>query len=62
MKYKLVLACPETLLTTRITTFAYKMKNLKRVEKKLFSISGFVKRLKLSSSLALCHLESGIPP
>ena len=28
-----VLACPETMLTTRITTFTYKMKNLKRVEK-----------------------------
>ena len=28
-----VSACPETLLTTRITTFAYKMKNLKRIEK-----------------------------
>ena len=56
MKYKLVLACPETLLTTRITTFVYEMKNLKRVEKKLFS------NLKLSSSLALCRLESGIPP
>ena len=27
-----VLACPETMLTTRITTFTYKMKNLKRVE------------------------------
>ena len=28
-----VLACPETLLTKRITTFADKMNNLKRVEK-----------------------------
>ena len=28
-----VLACPQTLLMTRFTTFAYKMKNFKRVEK-----------------------------
>ena len=33
MKNILVLACPETLLTTRITTLAQKMNNLKRAEK-----------------------------
>ena len=27
-----VSACPQTLLTTRFTTFAYKMKNVKRIE------------------------------